>query len=171
MRPERRRSAGARQGEFERLYLKSYGLVYNYVRFRMDDDAAAEDVVAEAFLKAARSFDSFDPNRAKFSTWVTAIAKNCMISYYRKERPTVALEDVSEAEWALADHQTEVEDADLVKRLLATLDGEERELIVRKYQAGLSNKEIAAELDMNPSTVSTKVARILSKLRNTVEGE
>lgn len=52
--------------------------MYNYVRVRMGSAYDAEDVVAEAYLKAARSFGSFDPGRAKFSTWVVRIASNCM---------------------------------------------------------------------------------------------
>ena len=42
-----------REREFERLYLQSYGTVYGFVRARMASDADAEDVVSEAFIKAA----------------------------------------------------------------------------------------------------------------------
>ena len=75
-----------REREFERLYRESYGLVYNYVRMRMGGADDAEDVVAEAYLKAARSFGAFDPARAKFSTWVVRIAANCMNDRWRRAR-------------------------------------------------------------------------------------
>ena len=139
--------------------------MYNYVRYRMSDDAAAEDVVSEAYLKAARSFSSFDPRRAKFSTWVIAIARNCMASYYRKERPTVALEDAPQDVFAVTGLQESVEDRALVAQLLSCLDAVERELVVRKYHEGMRNVDIAAELDMNPSTVSTKLTCALAKMR------
>ena len=58
----------ALEREFERLYLECYPTVYGWVRARMAGDSDAEDVVAEAFLKAARAFGSFDPARAKFGT-------------------------------------------------------------------------------------------------------
>lgn len=60
----RRGGEDAREREFERLYLQSYGLVYGYVRARMSDDAMAEDIVAEAYMKAARAFDRFDSSRS-----------------------------------------------------------------------------------------------------------
>ena len=151
--------------EFERLYLDSYGMVYGYVRARMGTDAEAEDVVAEAYLKAARAFDSFDPERAKFGTWVTTIAKNCMSSYYRKEHPSYDLGDVPESVVAVEGDQDHVDDALLVRQLLTCLNEEEREIIALKYRDGLRNVDIAESLNMNASTVSTKLAAALTKMR------
>ena len=139
------------------------------MRSRMGSDAEAEDVVAEAFLKAARAFDSFDPSRAKFGTWVTTIAKNCMASYYRKERPSYDLEDVPESVVAIEGDQDHVDDALLVRQLLTCLNEEEREIIALKYRDGLRNVDIAETLNMNASTVSTKLAAALTKMRSMVQ--
>ena len=158
--------AQSREREFERLYLQSYSIVFNYVCFRMADKAATEDVVAEAFMKAARAFDRFDPTRSKFSTWVISIAVNCMNSYYRKVRPTTVLEDVPESVFCVEGEQSTVDERDLVMRLLRVLDDEERQLVFMKYQEGKRNVDIASELDMNASTVSTKLANALAKMRN-----
>ena len=150
---------------FEELYLSSYKRVYNYVSYRMANQQAAEDVVAEAYLLAARSFSKFDPARAKFSTWVTTIAINCMNSYYRKQRATVDLEQVPESAVATFGGQKDVEDRAVVHQLLACLDETEREIIALKYGEGYRNVEIAERLGMNASTVSTKVANALAKMR------
>ena len=155
--------------EFERLYLESYGSVYGWVRVRMPSDADAEDVVSEAYLKAARSFASFDPKRAKFGTWVTAIARNCMVSHFRKQRPAVALEDAPENVFAQDSHENAACDIETVKQLLAYLEDDERELVALKYHEGMRNVEIANELGINQSTISTKLARALSKMREVAE--
>ena len=159
----------AQQREFERLYRECYGAVYGYVRVRMSCDADAEDVVAEAFMKAARSFASFDPSRAKFGTWVTTIARNCMVSHFRKQRPTTVLDDAPQSAFAVAPEQEATDDLLTVKRLLACLDDEERELIALKYREGLRNVEIANQMGMNASTVATKVARAIEKMRRVAE--
>ena len=151
--------------EFERLYRESYGAVYGYVRVRMSSDVDAEDVVSEAFLKAARSFSTFDPSRAKFGTWVTTIAKNCMISHFRRVKPTMALDDTPQEACKVEGGQGNVDDLLLAKQLLACLDDDERTLIALKYRDGLRNVDIARELNMNASTVSTVLARSLSKMR------
>ena len=159
----------ARELEFERLYLESYRLVYGFVRARMSRDADAEDVVAEAFLKAARSFAAYDPTRAKFSTWVLAIAKNCMASHYRKEKTTITLDEIPQSASAISGGQDAIDDQDLARRLLATIDDEECELVLLKYRDGMRNVDIANKLGMNPSTVSTKLANALSKMREAAE--
>lgn len=151
--------------EFERLYLESYGLVYNYVRYRMGDDVAAEDVVAEAYLRAAKSFSKFDPSRAKFSTWVTTIAVNCMKSYWRQMRPTTTLGDVPDKFLSQPSASDEVDDRAYIDQLLGVLDETERTLVVMKYREGWRNVDIADKLQMNQSTVSTKLANALSKMR------
>lgn len=155
----------AREREFTKLYNDNYSFVYNYVRFRMSGDDAAEDVVSEAFLHAARHFNRFDPQKAKFSTWVIKIASNVMISHWRKKRPSVALDDIPEAYLSQASDQDRVDERELVDHLLECLDETEREIVVMKYREGYRNVEIAEALDMNPSTVSTKLAAALSKMR------
>ena len=152
--------------DFERLYRESYSTVYGWVRVRMSSDEDAQDVVSEAFLNAARAFGSFDPSRAKFSTWVTTIARNCMISHFRKERPAVALEDVPQSTCAVEGGQSAVDDRDFAYQLLALLDDTERALVLLKYREGLRNIDISRSLGMNPSTVSTKLSKSLVKMRD-----
>lgn len=163
-------TADDRKREFERLYRESYSYVYNYVCYRMADVAVAEDIVAEAFMKAARAFDRFDPARAKFTTWVINIAINCMNSHYRKERQTSALEDIPESVVAVPGEQDAVADRDLVFHLLKAINEEERELVLMKYREDKRNVDIADELGMNASTVSTKLANALMKMRKAAEG-
>lgn len=168
LRPTRMRQQDAER-EFEKLYKESYGLVYGYVRARMGDDAAAEDVVAEAYLKAARAFDRFDPSRAKFSTWVVTIARNCMVSHYRQERQAVVLDDIPEFLTAVEGGQEAVDDRDLALWLLSKLDDDERELILIKFREEMRNVEIAEALGMNPSTVATNISRAIAKMRSCAE--
>ena len=152
---------------FERHYRESYQLVYNYVPRRMASREATEDVVADAFLNAARAYDRFDPSRAKFSTWVISIAHNCIIDYYRHNPSTSDLEEVPEGAYAdESSYDEQTANADLAVKLLALLDPTERELISKKYYEGKRNVEIADEMGMNLSTVSTKLARALAKMRD-----
>lgn len=151
---------------FENYYRESYSLVFNYIIRRVADRTAAEDVTSEAFLRAARFFDRFDASRAKFSTWVISIAHNCIIDYYRHNPSTSDLEEVPEGAYAdESSYDEQTANADLAVKLLALLDPTERELISKKYYEGKRNVEIADEMGMNLSTVSTKLARALAKMR------
>ena len=152
------------------MYLERYPFVYNYVRYRMANDSEAEGIVSEAYLLAARSFERFDPSRAKFSTWVITIAINCMRGYWRKQRPTVDLEEVPQVVFSVVGDESQVDDRDEVDMLLGVLDEEERELVLMKYRDGKRNVDIADELGMNQSTVSTKLFKAIGKMRAVREG-
>lgn len=162
-------SASRDAREFTRLYRESYPKVYGYVRRRMEGDSATEDVVAEAYLLAARSFHQFDPKRALFSTWVTRIAINCMVSHYRRERPLVSLDELHEPSTSWDDESEAADDRELVDRLLGVLDERSKRLILMKYRDGLRNVDIANELGMNPSTVSTALSRAVARMREAYE--
>ena len=166
----RRNDEVDRAAEFERLYLASYPIVYGRTLFCMRDAEAARDVTSEAFLRAARFFDAYDPSKAKFSTWVVSIARNCIVDYYRSHKEHVLIDDVPDSMLVgEGDHAGQVADADLAHRLLAVLDEEDREIVFMKFCEEWSNVEIAEELGMNPSTVATRVQRAIAKMRSAVE--
>ena len=161
----RRIAATRGEREFERLYRESYALVYNYVSYRMAGCLAVEDVVSEAYMLAARNYYRYDSSRSKFSTWVVSIAKNCVNSYYRKARATVALDDVPDSAVSVEGEQDAADNREFAEQLLLVLDDDERELVFRKYYLGMRNVEMAEELGINASTISTRLARALSKMR------
>lgn len=153
-------------GSFEDDYRASYSLVYNYVFRRVLQHESAEDIVAEAFLRAARYYGRFDPSRAKFSTWVISIARNCINDHFNRQPPTAPLEDLPESAYATNDDIGEgMGNRELAARLLARLEDDERELVFLKYYEGRRNVEIARLMELNPSTVSTRLARSLEKMR------
>lgn len=163
------------KAEFERNYRESFSLVYNYIFRYVGNAADAQDITADTFLRAARYFDRFDPSRAKFSTWVISIARNCMNSHFRRERPTTDIDDISEGLYA-SDEDPEALVVDTpeegsVGKLLEVLDDESRELVFKKYYEQKSNKQIALEMDMNASTVSTKLSRAMAKMRTVAQRE
>ena len=172
VRPERWRSGGKGQQspDLEALYRDSFQKVYNYVYYRLLDAALAEDLTSIAFTKAVENFDRYDPSKAKFSTWVTRIAHNAIVDYYRTRKTTSSLDDLGAHEPACEDDYPELDEhAKEVARLLAYISDEDRELVYLKYSEEKSNVEIARMLDMNPSTVATRLHRALATMRKHVK--
>ena len=58
-----------------------------------------------------------------------------------------------------------------VRAALASLDGQERDLIALKFAGGLSNGEIARVLRMSESNVGTRLHRTITKLREACHDE
>ena len=155
----------AKQLDFTELYNECYPRVYNYVYFRLLNKSETEDVVAETFTRAYAAFDRFDPSRASFTTWVFTIAHNCLVSLYRSRRPSTGLDDIPENALCENDEYPGLDDsAKQVRELLKCLSDEDRQIVFLKYHEEMRNSQIAELLGMNPSTVSTKLARALKKM-------
>src|SRR5437868_10882522 len=71
-----------------------YGLLAFTYRI-VHDEATAQEVVQDAFVKVYKYVDRVDPAR-KFSTYLFEITKNTAISALRAKKHTVSLEEVGE---------------------------------------------------------------------------
>lgn len=126
-------------------------------------------MTSEAFIKAARAFDRYDPQRAQFSTWVITIARNVLISNIRKTGKEYTASDaaIDPDLQSTSDVYPSLEndDTETLRELLLVISEEDRELVRLKFYEGLQNKEIAQVLGINASTVGTRVQRALAKMK------
>ncbi len=146
---------------YEKVYCKCLSMVKN--------EAVAEDLTQDVFLKIYTSRSEFRGN-AQFSTWIYAVANNCCIDYIRKQQKgrTVTLE-----EWRRTDPRTEenIEEQtpDIKKRLkqiLSILPEAERNILTMKYLDGKSIREIALVLKKTDSAVKMQIKRAKAKARS-----
>jgi len=157
----------ADQETFEALYRRTFPRVYAYVASLLRDRSAAEDVTAQAFERAYRKRLSFRANRGSPDAWMFGIARNAALDELRRRKRRATLE----ADPADDGSPTPEEYAELtlrretVRAALATLDGQERDLVALKFAGGLSNAEIARVLRVSESNAGTRLHRTIEKLR------
>jgi RNA polymerase sigma-70 factor (ECF subfamily) len=159
---------GAKRAEsFSELYERTFPRVYAYVASLLRDRSAAEDVTAQAFERAYRKRRSYRPARGSMDAWLFGIARNAALDELRKRKRRAVLETDPEDTGSPAP-EDQVELAvrrETVRAALASLDGQERDLIALKFAGGLSNGEIARVLGMSESNVGTRLHRTITKLR------
>ena len=152
---------------FGELYERTFPRVYAYVASLLRDRSAAEDVTAQAFERAYRKRRSYRAARGSMDAWLFGIARNAALDELRKRRRHAKLEgdpeDVSGT--APEDHADMALRREAVRAALASLSGQERDLIALKFAGGLSNGEIARVLRMSESNVGTRLHRTITKLR------
>lgn len=155
---------------FEEVYDKYFARIYNYIRYRVLDRGAADDLVSAVFEKVLDNFGSFDPARAPLEPWLFAIARNTLNDYFRRRRVrgwfslTDREENIASSESVEGTAQRNEENA----RLLAALGGlseVERELIAMKFTLDLTNRDIAAQAGLGESNVGVILFRAMGKLR------
>ena len=160
--------AGAARTEgFAELYERTFPRVYGYVASLLRDRAAAEDVTAQAFERAYRKRRTYRPARGSIDAWLFGIARNAALDELRKRKRRATLEAEPE-DTGSAPPEDQAELAlrrETVRAALASLDGQERDLIALKFAGGLSNGEIARVLRLSESNVGTRLHRTITKLR------
>ncbi|HEY0631033.1 MAG TPA: sigma-70 family RNA polymerase sigma factor [Thermoleophilaceae bacterium] len=154
------RSAGE---QFEALYRSTFPRVYAYVASMLRDRSAAEEVTAQAYERAYRKRSSYKSGRGSPEAWLFGIARHAALDELRRLKRRAPLEEDSAA--GPDDHAEDVVERETVRAALATLDARERDLLALKFQAGLSNTEIARVLATSESNVGTRLHRTMEKLR------
>ena len=159
--------------DWDALYADHMPRVYNFMRYRVDDGPVAEDLTSATFEKAWRARSRYRRDKAAFSTWLFAIARNVATDYFRRQRPVVPLASVPEQPDGVFVEETvqRQDDLDRLGALLARLPGRERELISLKYGAGLTNRSIARLTGLSESNVGTILYRVVRRLRAQWETE
>ena len=149
--------------------------IFRFVR----DRALAEDLAQEGFLRVYQRLNTFDPER-KFSSWFFQVLRNITIDYLRINRlPTSSLDELAEEgnQSASVDRVSASPEELAGQRELATAMGaalsrirpEYREVVVLRYQEGLTQPEIAEILGLPSGTVKTYLHRARKELAGILE--
>jgi RNA polymerase sigma-70 factor (ECF subfamily) len=159
--------SAASEADFEALYRAELPRVYNFFRYRVGDDALAEDLTSETFEKAWRNRARYRRDLAAFSTWLFTIARRVAVDYYRRPRPAQPLESAAQVPHpeTLEDLAQARAERERLHALLARLTDRERELVALKYGAGLSNRAIAGLSGLSESNVGVILHRAVLDLR------
>jgi RNA polymerase sigma-70 factor (ECF subfamily) len=158
---------------FEALYRRTFPRVYGYVASLLRDQAAAEDVTAQAFERAYRKQHSFLPKRGSRDAWLFGIARNAALDELRKRKRRAGLYADIEDESS----PTPAEYADLtltretVRAALMTLDAREQDIVALKFAGDLSHAEIAKVLRISETGAGTRLHRALEKLRKACDDD
>jgi RNA polymerase sigma-70 factor (ECF subfamily) len=131
------------------------------------DRAMSEDLVQDVFFRILKYRHTYQPETS-FRAWMYQIGRNAYLDEIGKRKPEIGLPDhVVElaAGEPSADRQLESkQDAALVRRALAALPREKREVLVMSRFMDLKYDEIASVLKCEVGTVKVRVYRALREL-------
>jgi RNA polymerase sigma-70 factor (ECF subfamily) len=162
-------------GEFSDLYNDYFPKVFAYVYGRVQDKEVSLDIVSDVFEKAFMKVKSLR-SRDSFGSWLFTIARNEVSSHWRKEKPAARAAQEAAIEKELHSQPKSPEETLLHKERLAFLSGlvkqlpkREQEIIALKFDAELTNREIASVLSTSEVNVRVTIFRALRKLRERMQ--
>ncbi len=155
---------GARD-TFEELFRRYREPIYRFFRRRLTGVARAEELAQETFLAVLRGRARYEP-RALFRTYLYGIALNLLAAERRKAGREVAEAFLKEAEVAERAVAGDPDTGLWVRRAVAQLDAEQREVLLLREYEQLSYAEIAALVQVPVNTVRSRLFRARLALKD-----
>src|SRR5580700_5019620 len=153
---------------YDRYGKLAYSLVLRVVR----DNAIAEDLVQETFLRVWNRVHSVDADKGSIGPWLLAIARNRAIDYLRssagRERRAVELDEIDHAP-LYREMEAEILISDQARRVKVAMDKlapNYRTVMELAYFEGLSQSEMAVKMGQPLGTIKTWVRTALQSLRD-----
>jgi RNA polymerase sigma factor (sigma-70 family) len=164
------------QSCFEQLILRHKNKVYSYISLYIRDQALAEDIFQDTFLKVIQSVKAGKyQDNGKFISWVMRIAHNLIIDHFRriKQINTISNDDYESdifntqklAEANVEDNIIKRQIEKDVRMLISHLPDDQREVVILRHYAGLSFKEISEVTDVSINTALGRMRYALINLR------
>lgn len=160
---------------FEILMRRYNQRLFRVARGILSDDAEAEDVMQEAYVRAFRELAGFR-GEARFSTWLTRIACNEALARARKRRRLVPIgiggDEPPDPPAATAGPERELENRELqavLREAVEVLPDPLRSVFCLREIEGLSTEQTADLLGLSEENVRVRLHRAKRSLRHTLD--
>ncbi|SNT20565.1 RNA polymerase sigma-70 factor, ECF subfamily [Anaerovirgula multivorans] len=163
---------------FTYIFETYYKRIYNYIYYRVDCQATAEDLTSQVFEKTMLNISKYAEEKAPFEVWLFAIARNVVKDYFRSFKKHSILSFSIDKMKQLVSREKTPEDMILtietnarLAKAVKILDERERNIIALKFGGNLKNNEIAKILDITESNIGVILYRSMRKLKKEMEKE
>ncbi|MFN4230677.1 RNA polymerase sigma factor [Parvibaculum sp.] len=137
-------------------------------RRMLGNQADAEEVAQEVFLRVWTHADRWEPGQARFGTWLHRVATNLCLDRLRKNRPTDDIDEMPDLASGDPGPHRQLEQRELAARVdaaLQVLPERQRAAIVLSHYQGLGNVETADILGVTVEAVESLLSRARRQLR------
>lgn len=152
------------------LYDRYEARIYGYIYRRTGEQALAEDLTAQVFLKMLESIRDQKAWRSSFSGWLYRIAHNLVVDTYRRKGRHGAV-DLEEAPQTAAESQNPEEtveqtlDAERLRSAIRRLTDEQAEVVSLRFLEGYSIAEVAGMMNRTEGAIKALQYRAVATLR------
>lgn len=161
---------------FDMLLRRHQDKTFNYIFRIVKNDDIANDIFQETFVKAILTIrQGRYTENGKFPAWISRIAHNLIIDYYRQEKSenllSTSMEEVDIlnkkelCEGTIEDRIIKTQIRNDVKRLITFLPELQREVLTMRYYKNLSFKEIAEKTGVSINTALGRMRYAIINLR------
>lgn len=161
------------QGACRDLVARHLKGTFALARRMLGNEADAEDVAQETFMRVWRHAGKWEPGRARFETWLYRVTLNLCYDRLRRRREITVdvLPEVTDPALSVVEAHHRRDVAKAVEQAMKTLPERQRGAIVLCHYHGLSNVEAAAALEVSVEALESLLARGRRALRAALKDE
>jgi RNA polymerase sigma-70 factor, ECF subfamily len=154
------------QTAFAQVYDRYCGAINSVVGRFIIDDAIAQDVLQDTFIKVWKNIQMYDDTKGSFYTWMLNIARNTSIDALRKIKKE-AKSEIQILETTVNSSVTVHQNVSTIglRQLVDRLPVEQQTMIEYLYFKGYTQQEVADELEIPLGTVKTRSRMAMMELR------
>lgn len=153
----------------EALYDMYSSALYGVILRIINDEATAEDVLQDTFVKIWNSFASYSADKGRLFTWMVNIARNLAIDKVRSKdfKNQNKNQELENNVTFIDEQKSTVYQPELlgVKDLVSTLKPEQKAILDLVYFKGYTHVEAADELGVPLGTIKTRLRMAIQQLR------
>lgn len=158
------------QAALAEAYRRNAGAVFGLAKRLLTDDARAEEIVQEVFIRLWNEPGRFDPERGTLRSYLLAQTHGRAVDLIRSEvsrrkREEREVREQAEGGYDIAREVWDMALAGHVREAMSVLTEGERAAIELAYFGGRTYKEVASELGEAEGTVKSRIRVGLKRLR------
>ncbi len=150
------------------IYDKYFPEVYRYVRYRLNDEHAAEDIASDVFVRFLEAVQNRRGPQSNLRSWLLSTAAHILTDHMRRayRRPTQALpEDILDQSSTPTDEFDRREENRRFQIAYGGLTAEQQHVLALRFGQGYSLEETASVLQKNVNAVKALQFRALAALQ------
>jgi len=151
------------------VYLRHWQKLYDFARNKLHDDAGAEDIVHDVFVRLTANMSNLHIETSLKSYLFQAV-RNTIIDHFNKDNnrqkyASSLMAYYNQGTYTTDDMIAEKEMKDRINKIVASFPDKMREVYVMSRENYLSREEIAKATNTSKSTVDTQLNRALNLIR------
>jgi len=156
---------------FKRIFNSYSKALYGHALLLLKDDAAAEDVIQESFIKIWKNLHQYSSNKGRIFTWMLQIVRNSAIDYLRKNKKhTDKKTEITENNVSDYVLQLPMADSGLMEEINKLSDNQ-KFIIYKLIFEGYTHQDLSDEFNIPIGTVKSRYRLAIQNLRSKLSNE